>query len=83
VAEPAAQQYRISLEGVKLVRRAEGRQLSRAPAAIHGTKSGHFVPDHQPPSATAPEGTPQRLYTQCIKCSREQVLELARQRRGQ
>jgi hypothetical protein len=47
-----------------------------------GTKSGHFIPDHQPPSATVPEGTPQRLYPQCINCSREQGLELARQRRG-
>jgi hypothetical protein len=47
-----------------------------------GTKSGHFIPDHQPASATVPEGTPQRLYPQCINCSREQGLELARQKRG-
>jgi hypothetical protein len=47
-----------------------------------GTKSGHFIPDHQPASATVPDGTPQRLYPQCINCSREQGLELARQKRG-
>lgn len=47
-----------------------------------GTKSRHFIPDHQPASATVPEGTPQRLYPQCINCSREQGLELARQKRG-
>ncbi len=44
-----------------------------------GTKSGNFVPDHQPPSALNPTGTPQRLYPQCINCSREQGLEIARQ----
>ncbi len=43
------------------------------------TKSGNFVPDHQPPSALNPTGTPQRLYPQCINCSREQGLEIARQ----
>ena len=48
-----------------------------------GTKSGNFVPDHQPPSALAQEGTPQQLYPQCINCSREQGLAIARQRRGQ
>jgi len=48
-----------------------------------GTRSGNFVPDHQPPSALAPEGTPQQLYPQCINCSREQGLAIARQRRGQ
>lgn len=37
-----------------------------------GTKSGNFVPDHQPPSATSPEGTPQRLYPHCLSCSRTQ-----------
>jgi RHS repeat-associated protein len=37
-----------------------------------GTKSGNFVPDHQPPSAVNPEGKPQRLYPQCLGCSRTQ-----------
>ncbi|MGH9928119.1 MAG: hypothetical protein ACREA9_02715, partial [Pyrinomonadaceae bacterium] len=44
-----------------------------------GTKSGNFVPDHQPASALNPTGGPQRLYPQCINCSREQGLEIARQ----
>ena len=44
-----------------------------------GTKSGNFVPDHQPPSSLNPPGGPQQLYPQCIGCSREQGLELARQ----
>jgi RHS repeat-associated protein len=43
-----------------------------------GTKSGNFIPDHQPPSALAREGQSQRLYPHCINCSREQGLELAR-----
>lgn len=46
-----------------------------------GTKSGNFVPDHQPPSALNAKGEPQRLYPQCINCSREQGLEIARQLR--
>lgn len=45
-----------------------------------GTKSGNFVPDHQPPSALNQSGSPQRLYPQCIGCSRQQGLEIARKR---
>ncbi|MBF5044513.1 MULTISPECIES: RHS repeat-associated core domain-containing protein [Myxococcaceae] len=37
-----------------------------------GTKSGNFIPDHQPPSATVEPGTPQRLYPHCLECSRTQ-----------
>ena len=47
-----------------------------------GTKSGNFVPDHQPVSSLSPPNTPQRLYPQCIDCSKEQGLEAARQLRG-
>jgi hypothetical protein len=36
------------------------------------TKKGNFVPDHQPPSARNPLGSPQRLYPQCLTCSRRQ-----------
>jgi RHS repeat-associated protein len=37
-----------------------------------GTKSGNFVPDHQPPTALNPSGGEQKLYPQCINCSRTQ-----------
>jgi RHS repeat-associated protein len=37
-----------------------------------GTKSGNFVPDHQPPNALNPAGSPQGLYPHCIACSRTQ-----------
>jgi RHS repeat-associated protein len=37
-----------------------------------GTKSGNFVPDHQPPTSLNPAGGKQRLYPQCIGCSRTQ-----------
>ena len=37
-----------------------------------GTQSGNFVADHQPPSALNPPGNPQRLYPQCLSCSRTQ-----------
>ena len=46
-----------------------------------GTKSGNFIPDHQPPSALNPTGVPQRLYPQCLECSREQGLKIAEQLR--
>lgn len=44
-----------------------------------GTSSGNFIPDHQPPSALNSSSAPQRLYPQCINCSREQGLGIARQ----
>jgi RHS repeat-associated protein len=37
-----------------------------------GTRSGNFVPDHQPPSGLNPDGGAQRLYPQCLTCSRVQ-----------
>ena len=37
-----------------------------------GTKSGNFVPDHQPPTALNPAGGAQTLYPHCIGCSRTQ-----------
>jgi RHS repeat-associated protein len=37
-----------------------------------GTKSGNFVPDHQPPSGVAEPGEEQRLYPHCLSCSRQQ-----------
>jgi len=43
-----------------------------------GTSSGHFIPDHQPPTALAEQGTPQRLFPQCLACSRDQGLAIAR-----
>ena len=43
-----------------------------------GNKSGNFVPDHQPPSAMNRLQEPQRLYPQCINCSRQQGLDIAR-----
>jgi RHS repeat-associated protein len=46
-----------------------------------GTKSGNFVPDHQHPSSINPPGNVQRLYPQCIQCSRQQGLDLARRLR--
>lgn len=48
-----------------------------------GTKSGNFVPDHQPVSSITPPGTPQRLYPHCIGCSREQGLAAARLKQSQ
>lgn len=37
-----------------------------------GTKSGNFVPDHQPPNGLNPNGGQQQLYPHCISCSRTQ-----------
>jgi hypothetical protein len=43
-----------------------------------GTSSGNFVPDHQPVSALNTTNAPQQLYPQCIDCSRQQGLVVAR-----
>ena len=37
-----------------------------------GTKSGNWVGDHQPPNKLNPAGGSQRLYPQCLSCSRRQ-----------
>ncbi len=37
-----------------------------------GTKSRHFIPDHQPPSALRKPGQLQKLYPHCLACSRSQ-----------
>jgi RHS repeat-associated protein len=50
-----------------------------------GTKTGNWVPDHQPPSALAKPGQPQRLYPQCLPCSQKQggeVVAALRARQG-
>ncbi len=36
------------------------------------TKSGNFIPDHQPVSALVPDGTEQQLYPHCQSCSNSQ-----------
>ncbi|NLD47267.1 MAG: RHS repeat protein, partial [Clostridiaceae bacterium] len=46
-----------------------------------GTKSGNFIPDHQPPSATVPDGTPQQLYPHCKGCSASQGGTLSQMKR--
>lgn len=37
-----------------------------------GTKSGNYIPDHQPANALNPTGGEQRLYPHCLGCSRVQ-----------
>jgi RHS repeat-associated protein len=48
-----------------------------------GTKSGNFVPDHQPVSSLNSTNAPQRLYPQCLSCSKQQGLDAAREIRNQ
>ena len=47
-----------------------------------GTKSQNFVLDHQPASALNPNNGPQRLYPQCLTCSRRQGGEVRQAVRG-
>ena len=47
-----------------------------------GTKSGNFVPDHQPPNGLNPNNGPQELYPHCINCSRVQGGEVRQATRG-
>jgi RHS repeat-associated protein len=37
-----------------------------------GTRSGRFIPDHQPPNQLNPDNRPQRLYPHCRQCSQRQ-----------
>jgi len=47
------------------------------------TKSGNFIPDHQPPNKLNPRGVEQRLYPHCLECSRKQGGEVTTKlRRG-
>jgi RHS repeat-associated protein len=48
-------------------------------ATSAGTKSGNFVLDHQPVSALIKSGEKQRLFPQCINCSRKQGGEALQQ----
>jgi RHS repeat-associated protein len=47
-----------------------------------GTKTGNFVPDHQPVSSLNTTNAPQRLYPQCLACSQKQGLEAIREIRS-
>ena len=46
-----------------------------------GTSSGHFIPDHQPPSALVVDGQPQRLYPHCLDCMHRQGGEVLQELR--
>lgn len=38
-----------------------------------GTKSGNWIPDHQPPRTLVPWGTPMTAWPQCLACSMQQA----------
>ncbi len=46
-----------------------------------GTKSGNFVPDHQPANALNTRGGSQRLFPQCNPCSRKQAGQVTQMKR--
>ena len=46
-----------------------------------GTKSGNFVPDHQPVSSLNSANAPQQLLPQCLTCSRQQGLDAIKELR--
>jgi RHS repeat-associated protein len=46
-----------------------------------GTKGGHFVPDHQPPTAINFDNLPQRLYPHCLSCSHRQAGQVTQHKR--
>ncbi|WP_144425428.1 polymorphic toxin-type HINT domain-containing protein [Cellulosimicrobium cellulans] len=50
-----------------------------------GTRSGNWIPDHQPSSALVPRGTPQTAYPHCRSCASRQggiVSAIVRAARG-
>jgi RHS repeat-associated protein len=48
-----------------------------------GTKSGNFVPDHQPSSGANTNGESQRLYPHCLRCSQRQGGEVRQLKKPQ
>ncbi len=47
-----------------------------------GTKHGHFIPDHQAPSALNTNGEPQKLFPHCLICSRKQAGQVTQRKRN-
>ncbi|NJP35694.1 hypothetical protein HCJ94_27960 [Micromonospora sp. HSS6-12] len=41
-------------------------------ATTSGTRSGGWIPDHQPATAAVAPGTPQTAYPHCLPCARQQ-----------
>ncbi len=46
-----------------------------------GTKSGNYIPDHQPANALNKTGGPQRLYPHCKSCSARQAGQVTQAKR--
>jgi hypothetical protein len=46
-----------------------------------GTKSGNFVPNHQPPNGLNQNSDKQTLYPHCIDCSRKQGGEVTQEKK--
>lgn len=46
-----------------------------------GTKSGNYIPDHQPANALNTSGGPQKLYPHCKKCSGRQAGQVTQAKR--
>jgi hypothetical protein len=53
---------------------ANGEKSGCHTCGIHDpkTRSGNYVPDHQPPTMWNPFNSPQRLFPQCLTCSSRQ-----------
>ena len=47
-----------------------------------GTKSGNFIPDHQPPNALNKGGGSQRLFPHCKECSQSQAGQVTQAKRS-
>jgi uncharacterized protein RhaS with RHS repeats len=50
-------------------------------SADAGTKSGNFIPDHQPPNALNTSNNPQKLMPHCKSCSAKQAGEVTQAKR--
>jgi hypothetical protein len=51
-------------------------------ATAPGSRLGHWVPDHQPPSGLNMPGGRQRLFPQCLSCSYQQGGEVRQQQKS-
>ncbi|MEV4625212.1 ricin-type beta-trefoil lectin domain protein [Micromonospora sp. NPDC049523] len=52
------------------------------PARVPGTRSGNWIPDHQPPTKSVSPGSPHTAYPHCLPCARSQAGTVTQLNRG-
>jgi hypothetical protein len=85
VARPAAEPWPVDAHTIRVdvmfARQLDQHGCHTCGKVTPGTKLGHWVPDHQPPSALSRPGEAQRLYPQCLGCRYQQGGEVTQPRK--